>query len=110
MTGRPIQPLDEWDFVPDDDDPGPARRQAMEDAALHIESRQAITPAEDPGVSDVVVDPTTGGPDPGASYFADEEPDDGSVVPDPPEDDHEPDLEEILESQHYAFGEHDRTQ
>src|SRR5262245_55185001 len=43
-------------------------------------------------------------------YFADEQPDDGAVVGRPngsgrPADEREPDLEELLERQHYAFPE-----
>jgi len=112
MTGHasrpPLQPLDEWDFLPGDDDPEPQLRRAAEDAALHIEAREPMTPAQDPGESDVEVgtDPV----DPSAvTYFDDEEPETGAELPPAPEDDHEPDLEELLESQHYAFAPDDAT-
>jgi hypothetical protein len=110
MPSQPPQPLDEWDFLGDDDaddgDPAPGLAKAAEVAAMHRDARSFETPAEDPGVSDVALaaegaEPVT------QTYFSDEEPE-GSpndpVRPRAEPDDHEPDLEEILESQHYAFG------
>ena len=79
------------------DDPG----RGPEESALHIDE-PGPTPAEDPGraevdLADHVEEALS------ASYFSDEEPEgpsgNGSVRP----DGHVEDLEEILETQHYAF-------
>jgi len=93
------QPADEWDFLPTDDEPEAQVRRAAEVAALHVEAAEALTPARDPGRAEVDLD----GADATARQllFDDEEPDTKAAVA--PVDDHEPDLEELLESQHYAF-------
>lgn len=92
------QPADEWDFVPAEDEPEDDVRRAAEVAALHVESAAVLTPARDPSLTDVAVD---GSPAPAQQvFFEDEEPEE---PPPAPAEDHEPDLEELLESQHYAF-------
>ena len=109
MPSQPPQPLDEWDFLDDDDaddgDPTPALAQAAEVAAIHRDARAFGTPAEDPGVADVALG-TAGSEPVSRTYFSDEEPEsspDDPVRPRAETDEHEPDLEEILESQHYSF-------
>jgi len=81
IGGSPYQP------------PGP------EDAAMHVEQRPR--PAIDPGRSDesALVDDGDGDGAP-VTYFDDEQPEHERNEPD---DEHEPDLEELLEVQHYAF-------
>jgi hypothetical protein len=97
---RPKQPSDEWDFVRQDDELNPAAEVIdAEDAAVHVERDVAETRAWQGGT----VDPVEDGPQP--AYFDDEEPEreDPRAIAQRERDDHEPDLEEILESQHYAF-------
>lgn len=44
MTGRPKQPLDEWDFVPNENDEDVLPRPgAAEDEAMHLRSLGAVT-------------------------------------------------------------------
>jgi len=110
MPSHPIQPLDQWDFLADEDDTGDGDptsdlARAAEIAAMHRDTHDVETPAEDPGRSDVVLADAGDGPV-SQTYFSDEEPDGSpadSVAPASATEDHEPDLEEILESQHYSF-------
>jgi hypothetical protein len=97
---RPTQPSDEWDFVRQDDELNPAAEVIdAEHAAVHVERDVAETRAWQAGT----VDPDDDGPT--TEYFDDEEPEreDPRAVARRARDEHEPDLEEILESQHYAF-------
>lgn len=104
MTNHPPQPTDEWEFLRNDDEPEfdleANLAVAAEDAAMHIEAAQTLRPYSEQ---------TTGGAgsagDPGApvSYFDDEEPDEPATVTSPTAEGPEPDLEDLLESQHYAF-------
>jgi hypothetical protein len=100
MTTR--QPDDAWDFVrPDNDDEDPDAHPDPEWTALHIEGDRphaGLPVSGDPARRDdgALVDDD----DEPTVHFADEEPEVARWAPD---DDHEPDLEEILESQHYAF-------
>ena len=115
---HPDQPVDEWDYLSNDDEsPGtpPAVREqpAAEVAAMHVRADHTRSPAWDPGRTDVAMGADGDGGD-GPRYFADEEPEQpgswpaGSVPAGASsEDEHEPDLGEILESQHYAFGDDD---
>src|SRR5512143_2774096 len=93
------QPADEWDFLPTDDESEPEVRRAAEVAALHVEAAEQLTPARNAGVADVALD---GEPAPAVQRFFDDEQPEAAPGP-TPTDDHEPDLEELLESQHYAF-------
>jgi hypothetical protein len=93
------QPADEWDFVPTDDDEA-GGVVAPEIAAMHAAIRPARTPARDLGRTDV--DLGEEDPGPAAVTFDDEELDAG-VVPDDESSDADVDLEDLLESQHYAF-------
>lgn len=96
------QPADEWDYLRPEGDDDVDGHPAPEEAALH-EDDPDRSAAHDPGRSDdsAVVDLDGGPPE---DHFPDEE----LERPGPaPADDHEPDLEEILESQHYAFGDPD---
>ena len=99
--GAPQQPPDEWDFVPtESDDEDPYVDLPAEARAIHVEDDGAAAPL-DPGRSDLSAEvdgEETGGP---VAHFDDEEPDLPSTGR--RGDEHEPDLEEILESQHYAF-------
>jgi len=97
---KPSQPSDEWTFLTDDE--AEERLDVPPElAALHAE--EELTPAEDPGRADVLLAED----DPAAPrvYFDDEDPD----LPGPGRgpgadgDGPEPDLEDVLESQHYAF-------
>jgi hypothetical protein len=126
------QPPDEWSFLRPDvlTDDGDvealqaAEVRAPEEAALHVDHADRLRSANDPGRAEVAIDPDVNGAPPVVSYFDDEEPEvsatpwerrDGNSsesIPDPDdataradnEDGSEPDLEDILESQHYAFG------
>jgi len=89
--------LDEiWEFVPDEDDLESPVQPSAEELALHID-----VPAEwgrrfdDPARLDVA----TADEDPTVLVVADDE-DDGFR---PAEADHELDVEELLERQHYSF-------
>jgi hypothetical protein len=101
------QPGDEWTFLrPDEfvDDEEVEKVDATaerppEVSAMHVETTRGRA-LHDPGRSDVDTG-TSPGEEAPAVYFEDEQPD-GSA-PEVAEGDHEPDLEEILESQHYAF-------
>ena len=68
-----------------------------EEAAMHLEHDRR--PARDPGRSDESAEVDDGDDGP-VSYFDDEQPE-RAVTGRP--DEHEPDLEELLETQHYAF-------
>ncbi len=104
-----------------------AETRAPEETALHIDRTDRLRSAADPGRAEVTIDPDVNAAPPVVSYFDDEEPEiatrgwvhrngaspsrpiDGASDDDPSahadnEDDGEPDLEDILESQHYAFG------
>ncbi len=92
MTTR--QPSDEWEFLPDDvtDADEPTVTSAAEAAALHIEGATAAgamveAPADAPPIF----------------YFEDEQPEDAE--PRRYDDGAEPDLVDLLESQHYLFEE-----
>jgi len=100
--------------------------RSPEEAALHIDRSQGLRSANDPGRAEVAIDPDVNAVPPVVTYFDDEEPevsmvgwsrngttptlevdsddddDDRSAHADN-EDGGEPDLEDILESQHYAF-------
>jgi hypothetical protein len=98
------QPADEWDFVrPDGDDEDPSADRPAEEEAVHVEADGGSGPEPWRSDESALVDPEDDVA-PLAS-FPDEEPDgpaaDGRSDGTP--DAHEPDLEEILESQHYAF-------
>lgn len=96
----PQQPTDSWDYVrTDSDDEDPLAHPDPEVTALHLTDGEPDA-AADPAQRDEGVDVEDGDDGPAATYFADEEPE-GAVRP--TDDDHEPDLEEILEAQHYAF-------
>ncbi|MEO1063954.1 MAG: hypothetical protein AAFZ07_21250 [Actinomycetota bacterium] len=92
----PSAPDDEWDYLARDDElAGDDEEVSAEEAALHVVDED-VPRAADPGRSDVAV----GDEDTAAAeaHFPDE--DTGAA---PARGEHEPDLEEILESQHYAF-------
>jgi hypothetical protein len=104
-----VQPADEWDFLPRDDEledldsPEESADEAPETAAIHIHDPWALTPAEDPGIAEVELS-LDGDDEVPVSYFDDEQPDLGRpVAPVRDNDEAEPDLEDLLESQHYAF-------
>lgn len=95
----PQQPTDSWDYVrTDSDDDDELAHPDPEVTALHLEADDRDL-GDDPARRDegALVDGDEG---PVATYFADEEPEGEAFAP---SDDHEPDLEEILEVQHYAF-------
>lgn len=104
------QPSDEWTFLRpdefvDDDEVDRADRAAErqpEEQAMHVSwiEQRAV---RDPGRSDVETGLASGDEEEASvvTYFDDEEPEWGGEPK--PEVEHEPDLEEILESQHYAF-------
>lgn len=106
------QPDDGWTFLQpedfgDDADLERIQRDATRDpetAAIHV--HRSDRPLRDPGVADVA----TGAPDdrpPGAVYFSDEEPDVGDGARSTQDPEVEPELQEILESQHYTFEDDD---
>lgn len=110
MSGR--QPEDGWTFLQperfgDDEELHKLQHLAGRDpetAAVHLE--RSHMPLDDPGLADV----STAAYDDagGATYFDDEEPESNSLDGSVHDTDMEPDLEEILESQHYAFGRDDQ--
>jgi hypothetical protein len=103
----PRQPLDEWEFLPGDDELTETVGLSAEAAALHVEGDvHDALPAEDPGRAEVVLDAdSNGGP---VTYFEDEQPE-GAPPWAEADDETEPDLEQVLESQHYAFGADEET-
>jgi hypothetical protein len=105
------QPPDEWTFLrPEEFDHDEevervsgAMAQAPEETAMHLEAPVSLV--RDPGRTDVDVgagNVTEDDLEVSAVYFDDEEPEGPGNGPDA-DADHEPDLEEILESQHYSF-------
>jgi hypothetical protein len=102
------QPSDEWTFLrPDefvDDDEVERADRAVErqpeELAMHV-TRIDQPAFQDPGRSDVEIGAGDDEDLSPVTYFDDEEPESGDRSE--PEDEHEPDLEEILESQHYTF-------
>ena len=94
------QPIDEWDFLPTDDETEIEERRAAELAALHVETAAELTPARDPALTDVRLDGRTA---PGPRVFFDDEQPEVLTAGRETTGEHEPDLEELLESQHYAF-------
>lgn len=98
------QPTDSWDYVPtDSDDEDELAHPDPEVTALHL-LRDDADGRDDPAQRDDSAEVDDGDDGPRADYFADEEPEGRRFAPD---DEHEPDLEEILEVQHYAFPEGD---
>jgi hypothetical protein len=101
--GQP-QPKDEWVFLRTDefvDDETLESidadvEQGPEERAIHVEriTRPDTKPSR--------TRPVRAEPSPPVTYFDDEEPESGARRPVRP-DDHEPDIEELLESQHYSF-------
>lgn len=93
----PSAPDDEWDYLPRDDELTAVADENVpaEEAALHVVDDD-VSRVADPGRSDVAV----GDEDdrPAEAHFPDED-----TGTNEQGDEHEPDLEEILESQHYAF-------
>ena len=95
---RPTQPSDEWQYLRQDDDLDPVDGIVeASDATVHVERDVADArawsdhePGDDPDAPPVF-------------HFDDEEPDVGEPRDRGAVREHEPDLEEILESQHYAF-------
>ncbi len=104
-----VQPADEWEFLPRDDDlddDGESVDPAPESAAIHVQEPWSLTPAEDPGRAevDLSLDGVDGEDDDvPVSYFEDEQPEVGRLATPVRTEEAEPDLEELLESQHYAF-------
>jgi hypothetical protein len=102
--GEP-QPKDEWVFLRTDeftDDTSLETidadvEQGPEERAIHVE--RITRPDTKPHRTAPVPAP----PEPPVTYFDDEEPESGPRRA-PRGDEREPDLEELLESQHYAFG------
>jgi hypothetical protein len=107
------QPPDEWTFLrpeefTDDDAVDRADRVAElqpEEGAMHILAVDERS-VSDPGRADVDAAWGDRSPDDRSRapirYFDDEEPEEGPAAS--ADSEREPDLEEILESQHYAFG------
>lgn len=95
------QPSDEWDYLRrEGDDPDEDADRGAEELALHLDEPDA-RPSQDPGRSDDGVR-VVGDDEPVEDHFDDEE---SERPPSAATPEHEPDLEEILESQHYAFAE-----
>lgn len=100
------QPKDEWTFLRPDEfvDDNEVERidqvveRGPEETAMHVEHLRR--PVTDPGQSDVEVGSASEQEMP-VSYFEDEQPE-ATASPEVDQE-REPDLEELLESQHYAF-------
>lgn len=98
---QPKQPVDEWEFLPSDDELEEQVGLSPEASALHLERDvHDVLPAEDPGRAEVALGADDDGRVP-ATYFGDEQPEDAPRWAE--RDEAEPDLEQVLESQHYAF-------
>ena len=104
MTTLPPQPSDEWEFLSTDDEPAmdvdleTDLPRAAEVAAMHIEAAQALTP-----YSEQTTAPDERDDERPVDYFDDEEPEEPDPNPRAEVDGPVLDLEDILESQHYAF-------
>jgi RNA polymerase-binding transcription factor DksA len=90
-----------WEFVPEDDDVGGEGRSA-EELAMHVDSLRRRRRARDLGLSDVDVGRPETEALTGIGHLPDEE---AELAEGAPADDHEPDVQELLESQGYAFAE-----
>ncbi len=98
----PKQPRDEWGFLPDDDRLGERVGLSPEAMTVHlVEDPLEMLPAEDPGRAEVATVDEADDEAPVVA-FDDEQPE-GATRWSDGDDDVEPDLEEMLESQHYAF-------
>jgi len=87
---------DIWEFLPETDETGPRVQRSAEEAALHIAvPTDWGRPFDDAARLDVA----TAEEDAIVATFADDE-DDGLLHPDT---DHEFDVAELLERQHYSF-------
>ena len=97
-----LSQLDEWAFLPADDEPAINEQRAVEIVALHLEVWTS-TPATDPARADVDTPWTANDSRSTFDYFDDEQPEVGrrNVVAD--DDDYQTDLQGLLERQHYAF-------
>jgi len=97
MNPTPTQPDDLWNTLPSEEDEFyDESRPCAEERAMHVV--RTTTQAEDPGRSEVDLD---GASDVVEGQFDDEEPE--AAVVTSQDDDIEEDVEEVLESQHYAF-------
>jgi len=102
------QPRDEWGFLPDDDRLGERVGLSPEAMTVHlVEDPLDLLPAADPGRAEVaLVDEGADADEAPVVAFDDEQPEGAASWADA-DDDVEPDLEELLESQHYAFAPED---
>ena len=106
------QPPDEWEFLPRDEELDTDEPEAIAPEAMaEFVETHATTPEE---IFDSLDAEASPGPDREAAPvvpFPDEEPDlpRGWATAPGSDDDLQPDLEEILESQHYAFEPDDET-
>ncbi len=75
---------------------------AVEELAMHLDPDSALDAPRGPHWSELTEEaPEPPAETPPVSYFGDEQPE--MAADPPPAEDVEPDLEEILERQHYAF-------
>ncbi|MEZ5142603.1 MAG: hypothetical protein R2726_08830 [Acidimicrobiales bacterium] len=73
---QPKQPVDEWEFLPSDDELEEQVGLSPEASALHLERDvHDVLPAEDPGRAEVALGADDDGRVP-ATYFGDEQPED----------------------------------
>jgi len=99
---------DIWKFVPTENDDDPIEEPSAEEGAMHTESLDRDPmPAHDAGraevaLSDQADDPAVAPMD----HLADEE---SEYFEAPPDADHEADVQEVLEQQHYVLGESDEA-
>lgn len=109
---QPQQPQDEWVYLRPEEYADEEEIEAVdraagrppEESAMHVErlaGRRRRHRVDDPGRADVSTGAPTDDDGMPVDYFEDEEPE----RPSPPSrtDDREPDLEDMLESQHYSF-------
>jgi len=99
---------DIWEFVPTESDDDPIEEPSAEEAAMHTESLDRDPmPAHDAGRAEVTLGDQADGPDATPTeHLADEE----SEFFEPPVDpDHETDVHEVLEQQHYVLGDTEET-
>ncbi len=94
-------PFDVWQS--EEIDPGEVVEvDAVEELAMHLDPDSALDAPRGPHWSELTDEPSDAPAEASpVSYFADEQPE--GTAPAPVSDEREPDLEELLERQHYAF-------
>ncbi len=107
MAQRPAHhamPDDAWEFLDSEDDTTTATRSS-EEAAMHTTRDQPVLALRDPAAREVDIGYDDDAPV--ARWFDDEEPEPPYALSRNGDSDTDVDLEDILETQHYAFPDED---